>query len=98
MIYLHPEFYMSCSNGSLVVTMKPKLKYIFHASTMLSFYTLQKNWINKDNVFFKVLLPHKFQDPTLSGTNVASTLEVHMSTILVLLMAGNEVQRWSGLA
>jgi hypothetical protein len=25
-------------------------------------------------------------------------LEVHMSTILVLLMAGNEVQRWSGLA
>jgi len=50
---------MLSSNGSLVVTIKPKTEYIFHAAaTQYFFLRTTKNCLNKCNVFFEDLLPH----------------------------------------
>jgi hypothetical protein len=41
MIYCHTKFHMPNSYGSLVIAIKPKTKYRFHAAAML-FHILQK--------------------------------------------------------
>jgi len=57
MICLHAKFHKSSSNGSKVVAIKPKTKYIIQAAIML-FYTLQKKLLNNWYLFFKDLLPY----------------------------------------
>jgi hypothetical protein len=42
MTCVHTKFQMPSCNGSLVIAIKPKSKYRFHAATMLLFYILQK--------------------------------------------------------
>jgi hypothetical protein len=45
--YLHTKFHMPSSNGSLIITIKLIDKEDFHIITMLFFYSLWKNYINK---------------------------------------------------
>jgi hypothetical protein len=39
---LHTKFHMPVSSEPLVIAVKPKTKYRFHAAAMLLFYILQK--------------------------------------------------------
>jgi len=53
MTYLRTKFYMSCYMDSLLITIKPKAKYRFHAAAMLLFYLLPKEK-NKSCIFSKI--------------------------------------------
>jgi hypothetical protein len=69
MIYLHGEFHIpSSSNGALVVIVTTKTKCIFFVAASLFCIPATSNFVKKNCVFyFKDLLLHKFQNPTLSG-------------------------------
>jgi hypothetical protein len=75
---------MSTSNGSLVITIKSKAKYTFHVASILLFYNLQKITLTKVTHFSKIYYHTEFQDPKLSGANVAPTLKIHVAIMLVL--------------
>jgi hypothetical protein len=38
LVYAHTIFHTPSSNGSLVITIKPKIKYTFHAAATLFLY------------------------------------------------------------
>jgi hypothetical protein len=74
---LHTKIHKPSSNGSLVIAIKSKPKYRLHAASMLLLINLK--------------LQHytSLQYPKLSGISVDSTSQIHASTMLLLLTAGN---------
>jgi hypothetical protein len=57
------------------------------AVTLLLFYILLQNYINKRFTLIDLLPP--FQAPVLSGVNITPTSQIHMAFMLILLMAEN---------
>jgi hypothetical protein len=53
---------------------------------MFIFYTLQKIW---ESHILKYILGQKLLNPALSGASDASTLQIRMIVMLVLVMVGN---------
>jgi hypothetical protein len=41
MLYLHTEFHIPCSNGSLVIDIKPKARNRFRAASLMLLYILK---------------------------------------------------------
>jgi len=50
MSYLHTKFHMPSSNGSLVITIKLKTNYTFHAATIPLSYIVQKQLIFRRSI------------------------------------------------
>lgn len=71
--------YMPRSSGSLVMTIKPKTKGSFCATTMLLHYIIPKYCLDKCCTFFNIYYQTSFHDPEVSGTNV-SPADVGMSS------------------
>lgn len=63
MNYLHAKFHMHVSSSSLVTITKLKTKYRFHAFIMLFIFILQKNYLNKSDIFFIPLLAYIISRP-----------------------------------
>jgi hypothetical protein len=69
-IHLHIIFHMPCSNDSLVIAIRPKARYRFHAAAIL-FFIVRKNHIcflkicyqTVDQVTLMLLPPYKFMCP-----------------------------------
>jgi len=74
-LYNMPPYksYMPSSNGSLVITIKPKVKCKFRETTMFLFYILQEVTLNNLNTFLK-------STTTLSSVSDAATFEFRMAT------------------
>jgi hypothetical protein len=76
-------------NGLFVTTINWKIKCRCFAAAILLFYILQiKRFLTKIVYFLKVYYNLKFQDPTVCVA-VALISEVHMASMLVLLVVGN---------
>jgi hypothetical protein len=52
---------------------------------------IQKDYLNKSCIFFKINYHTTFEDPITSGNTVAPISQVHMSAILLVLTAGNDI-------
>jgi hypothetical protein len=72
---------MPSSNGSLIIPIKPKPTYKFHAAFILLFYIL-----HKITYFSKIYYHASYQDPRLNG---ALTSRVHAPAMLLLSIVGN---------
>jgi len=59
-------------------------------------YILQKYALTESYIIFKQLLPTKFQDLILNGTNVNPTLQVYTAAMIVLFMGNERARRWHG--
>jgi hypothetical protein len=90
MIYLHTQFHMPRSNGSLVIAIKLQAKYIFHSDAML-FYFLQKAKTPiRVHIFWRSSTKHCFMvDPVLSGDTISHASRVYASAKSLLSIVGN---------
>jgi len=57
-IFLHKKNRTSSSNGSLVIPVKLKVKWKFRMAAMLSFRSLNTNYLNKLWTLYGELLPY----------------------------------------
>jgi len=69
MIHLRAKFHISSSNGSLVIAIKRTDK----CRLRILFYILHNITLTNVARFWKSYYQIKFQNPTLSGSNVAPT-------------------------
>jgi hypothetical protein len=53
------------------------------------FYILQQNYVDRSCIFFKPVNHIPFHDLVVSGASIASTLQMCVFTVLLLLMVGN---------
>jgi hypothetical protein len=63
MIRLCISFQMSSYTGSFIISVKLNGKENIHMAKMLVFYILQKNYLNKNCMFFNDLLPYIISGP-----------------------------------
>jgi len=85
MFYLSTRFQMPSYYYSLVIDIKWKAKY---SSTPVAVSHSKKKSLTKVVYFSKIYYCTIFEDPTLNGTSVAPTSEIHMAVMLVLLLQG----------
>lgn len=71
---------MPSSSDSVVITIKLKAIFKFHAAAVLLFHILQKITSTKSAYFSKLCYVTSFQDPTLSSTSVTYSSQVHESS------------------
>jgi hypothetical protein len=53
-IYHHAKFHMQRFSGSLVIAIEPRAEENILTDVMLLFYILQKYYLNKSFIFFKI--------------------------------------------
>jgi len=82
------SFHIPSSKSSLGTTIKPKIKYKYHAHALL-FYIVQKKSPNRSCIFFKALLPyivnyhkvslppHKFVGPPCGTVFIPNFVIIH---------------------
>jgi hypothetical protein len=63
-----------------------KSKYWFRAAAIFLLYIQRNSYLNKRSILFENVF---LQRNTLSGTNLAPTLEVQTAALLILWVAGN---------
>jgi hypothetical protein len=88
-IYHHTGFQMPSYNSSLVITKKLKANSLCVATVL--FYILQKNratLMRAADFERSVITKHHFMTPTSMAFTAASASQVHLSVMLLLLIAG----------
>lgn len=74
-VRMYVIFHMTSSNGFILVSpVKMKVREYFHTATILFFYIVQKEKLNKVAYFSVIYSYESFQDPTLNSA--ASTSRV----------------------
>jgi len=92
-IHLHITFHIPSPKCSLVTTLKLKGKSFSHSHHITIIFT-KKHYIIKSWIFFSGLSPHTISDSMLSGASIATTSQICMSSILLIISVGN--WNWSG--
>jgi hypothetical protein len=93
-IYLHRNFHLPRSSGSLDISAMQKAKYMFYAAIMLLFYILQK-YFSESWIFFEGYYDTRFLGHILIGPNVAHVLQFLTTAIFLLLLVGKyKLQMW----
>lgn len=81
MIYHHAKFQMQRFSGSLVIAIEQRAEENILTDDMLLFYILQKYYLNKSFIFFKI--------NRLNMTDVAPVLQFRAPAILLFLTVQN---------
>jgi hypothetical protein len=81
MIYLHTNFHVPRSSGSLVFIINQKVKYRFRSAAMLFIYNL---FLKRENGY-----GIKFQETKIIGASIAPTSGVRTDAIFTLLVVRN---------
>jgi hypothetical protein len=83
------KFHIRGSSTPLVIAMKLKAKEKFRMDAMLLFHILKNNLIYHNKITYFSKIYTSFEDPKLRVDRVASTLQVCMSVMLLLIVGRN---------
>jgi hypothetical protein len=86
MIYVHGKLHVRDFNSSPVTTNQPKAKEHLVRSSCYTFCTAQKNYLNKNKIFYKLHDDASLQQRKLGVTSFSATLQFRASATLLLLI------------